>query len=71
MQYQIPYWRSTLSRFAKDVSLSETKQAVRLKLKLPVGEDIRLTRIESGAHIDLDDGKMRLSFCLVFVLEYS
>ena len=45
----------------KDASLAETKDAVRQKLDLPAGEDIKLSRIESGVHIDLDDGKTRCS----------
>lgn len=56
---------------AKDISFAETKEAVRLKLGLPAGEQIKLARIEGGVHyIDLDDGKMRLSFSLVSGLEH-
>ncbi|KAH9830831.1 uncharacterized protein C8Q71DRAFT_323919 [Rhodofomes roseus] len=45
----------TFQRIFRDATLSETKDAVRQKLKWPAHEEISLARIEDGRHIDLDD----------------
>ena len=52
------------------MSLEQTKEAVRHKLKLPAGEDIKLARIESGVHIDLEDGETRESSRMIYVPNY-
>jgi len=45
----------TFQRIFRDATLSQTKDAVRQKLKLPADKDIQLARIENGKRIDLDD----------------
>ncbi|KAH9910542.1 uncharacterized protein B0H18DRAFT_1068146 [Fomitopsis serialis] len=45
----------TFQRIFRDATLSQTKDAVRQKLKLSADKAIQLARIENGKRIDLDD----------------